>query len=266
MSGIWALGLNLVMVGLSQLAGFLTLPGNVAAFLLGSVIALTTGWWGWCLLLAFLVSSSLLTSRNQRIRGAKRSGTAKGARRTPVQVVANGLPMALFGVLFWLTGWSPWLAAAGAAIASCNADTWATELGTLWRGRPVSLRSFQRVSPGQSGAVSVPGTLASAGGALLIALVALLPLPMGWEGGARLALSRIAWIGFGGFLGCFADSLLGAWVQVLYRKDDGTLSESKPQNGQRWKRVRGWPWVENNVVNFTSSLLAGIIVALAAME
>jgi uncharacterized membrane protein len=89
------------------------------------------------------------------------------------------------------------------ALAAAAADTWATEIGTLFGGEPISIVSGKRVPPGTSGGVTLVGTLAAAGGATFVAAAASLanwPVP--------LAAAAV-----GGMAGALTDSFLGATVQ-----------------------------------------------------
>ena len=111
--------------------------------------------------LAFFVLSSALSYVGRRRKQKASARAAKGAVRDAEQVLANG------GVAWILLGLSlavplemVGLGVLG-AFAAASADTWATELGTAVPGRPLSLRSWTRVSPGTSGAISPFGTFAS---------------------------------------------------------------------------------------------------------
>lgn len=124
--------------------------------------------------------------------------------RNARQVLANGGLFALSALGYLVLPSPLWYAAGAGALAASTADTWATEIGTLFGGEPISLTTGRKVPPGTSGGVSLIGTLAGVAGALFIALAAALanwPIPF-----AAAAL--------GGMAGALADSLLGATVQA----------------------------------------------------
>lgn len=141
----------------------------------------------------------------------------------------------------------------------------------LTRRPPRLITSGRPVSPGISGAVSWPGTLAAAAGALAIGIVlqGLLTLARLLSGGASepdrsrpLPLAIIAW--FSGLAGSLIDSLLGATLQTIYRCPRcGQETEQRRHQGcgSLTQRVRGWPGVNNDVVNFLATLSGSLIAA-----
>ncbi len=234
-------------------AGSLERSGAWAAWVVGG---LTFGFGGWawaCLLLAFFISSSALShALAQRKRGLSEK-FAKGHRRDWGQVAANG---ALAALLATAHAWQPenrwlWVAFAG-ALAAVNADTWATELGVLARSAPRHILNGKPVPRGTSGGVSLLGLAAALGGAGLLGLCALL---------GETAL-RAAWaITLGGWLGALVDSVLGATVQAMYfcpqcQKE----TEHAPVHtcGTPTRHVRGWSWMNNDVVNFIAALTGAL--------
>jgi uncharacterized protein (TIGR00297 family) len=90
--------------------------------------------------------------------------------------------------------------ALAASLAAALADTFGTELGTLFGRRPLLLSAMKRVPPGTRGAVSGAGVLGGALGAALVAAA-------GAAGG--LYALRWAWIvAAAGIAGSLAESLL----------------------------------------------------------
>ncbi len=133
------------------------------------------------LLLAFFVSSSLLST--------------KQARRNERQVLANGGIAALAA----LTG--NWTSFAG-ALAAANADTWATEIGRFSPTSPRLITNGALVPTGTDGGMTLLGTAGGIAGAGFLAGMSFLL-------GQRHALA----IAVAGILGMLVDSLLGATVQ-----------------------------------------------------
>jgi uncharacterized membrane protein len=147
------------------------------------------------------------------------------------------------------------LAALAGALAAVSADTWATEIGVLVGSRPWRLSDGQRVEPGTSGAVSLPGSAAAVAGAGLIAVV-------GGAAAGSGSLVAAAWIA--GVVGALLDSLLGASVQAMFFCPACVKeTERHPRHhcGTETRKVRGWGWLRNDGVNLAASL-AGAASAL----
>jgi len=229
-----------VIAALAYRAGALTRSGALAAWGVGAVIFGVGGWaWAAALLTFFGTSTALSRWR----RGVKETlGYEKGGRRDAAQVLANGgmatlcalLPVAfpaqsvVHAHLLFL-----------AALAAANADTWATEIGSVLGGRPYDLRTSRPAAPGTSGAVSLPGTLAALAGASLIGLFA--------GGGLGWGVVTAAGVG-----GAVLDSLLGATVQARWQDPlrPGHLTE----HSQAIPPACGLRGTNNDVVNALCTL------------
>jgi uncharacterized protein (TIGR00297 family) len=240
-------------------------PSGVAgAVLLGTLIFGLGGWaWG-TLLVVFFVSSSVLSHFKAARKQAVAEKFSKGGQRDLAQALANGgaAALAVIGHALWPhPGW--WAAFVG-AVATVNADTWATELGVLSRARPRLITNGRLVEPGTSGGVTAAGTLAALAGAILIALVA-----AGFDVAGGQVLGRVLLIvgagALAGLLGALADSVLGATVQAIYVCElCGRETERHPlhTDGGRTRLLRGWPWLNNDWVNFLSAACGAALSAL----
>jgi uncharacterized protein (TIGR00297 family) len=162
---------------------WLTPAGAAAALVVGTATVWGTGWRGLLMLLAFLVSGSLLTKG--------------GGRRTAAQVFANGGVAALAALL------GSWPAVAG-AVAAATADTWATEIGARSRKPPRLITTGAPVPPGANGGVTLLGTAGGVFGAVFIAALAYALTPRG---------TTPVFVAVAGVSGMLIDSLLGATVQ-----------------------------------------------------
>ncbi len=243
----------------------LSLSGALGAVLTGTLIFGVGGWaWG-ILLIAFFVSSSALS----RVRGALKVGLAekfaKTGRRDLAQALANGGWGAVLAMIAVLAPdrW-PIFAAFAGAMAAVNADTWATELGVLSPHAPRLITSGKRVAVGTSGAVSLWGTLAAAGGALFIGVAAGVLSPLEGTLARDQALWLVAAALLGGLAGSLIDSVLGATIQGVYWCDhDQKETEKKIHTcGERTRLLRGWERFDNEWVNFTCSVAGSIVACL----
>jgi len=270
---LWAqLGLGIVLSSLIGFAayrrGSLSRSGMAGAMVVGTAIFGFGGWvWG-VLLVVFFVLSSLLSHYKATAKADLAEKFDKGHRRDLGQTLANGGAGALLALAYWLHPSPALLAAFVGAMATVNADTWATELGVLSRLPPRLITTWQTVERGTSGGVSGLGTLATLAGALTIGLAALGCLALdGLFGGPGLALAGWALLPaalLGGLAGSLFDSLLGATVQAIYYSA-GRHKETEKRidpDGTPNVRRRGWRWLNNDGVNFVSSL-AGALVGVA---
>lgn len=227
----------------------LSITGAAAAWAVGTAAA--AHGWRWCALLLLFFVSSVALSRWQRTRKAERTGDTveKGGARDGWQVLANG---GVFAVL--LLAGQP-LAAAG-ALATAMADTWSTEVGTAIGDTPWSLRTWQRVAPGTSGAVTLTGTAALLAGAAVMGTTTL------WMGFDPLGAAAIA---VGGVAGALVDTLLGATIQERRRCPacQRCTEQRRHRCGTPTLPDGGWPGMTNDLVNLTSTLGGAGIAAWA---
>ena len=239
--------LAFIVARAARRAGVLSSGGSVAATLLGA-IAMAAGWpWG-ALLVAWFVTTSVLSRYRRRLREERTSGVvAKGGARDAWQVAANGGVFGAMALASLLDPSGPWMLAGAGALAAAASDTWGTELGTLAPTPPRSILTWRPVPPGSSGAVSLRGTLASIAGAMTIAVLAgLLRFP--WALGAITA---------SGLAGSVADSLLGATVQARRwcdRCGEGT-ERAVHRCGEVTRPAGGVAWVTNDAVNLACTLV-----------
>lgn len=239
--------------------GALSLSGFAAAVVLGTVIYLCGGLLFWLTMIAFFISSSLLTFIKSSKKEAAQQLNEKGGQRDAVQVFANGAPGMAAAILFWFYQNPVFLIIFAASFASSNADTWASEIGVLNQKPPVSIIGFKPMEAGTSGAVSPLGMVASLAGALFIALVFCLAGGLVW-GLPVLSFSWVLIITVSGFLGCLADSVLGAVVQAQYRCERcGRLTEKTEHHGEAAVLVKGFKIMNNDMVNFLSGMAAGLL-------
>ena len=228
----WGISVGLALLVLAARAA--TPLAAVTGGILTAV--LTLAWAPWYHSAIFtLVALFVLTWAATRFGRARKQqlGVAEDKHgRNAAQVAAN-LGVASLAAACSLTHPLPgaWYAVmAVAALAEATADTLSSELGEVLGGPPVLLTTFRRVEPGTDGAISLTGTVAGIGGAMLVVVVAGFTMRLDF-GDARCAL-------LGAIGGLFVDSLLGATIER-----------------------RGW--LNNDAVNFLSTLAAaGIAIWL----
>lgn len=260
-----------IIIALSSFKiGFLSKSGAIAAGMLGSVV-FGLGGFAWAVvLMGFFISSSLLSKLFKSQKTQFWEKFSKGSKRDAWQVWANGGVAGIFVILHAIfpdSTW-PWLAFCG-TLAAVNADTWATELGVLSKKKPINLVTGQTLEPGDSGGISALGTLAAFLAALFIAILAILFWPTAIQHPDGMDNSiLIIGITTAGVFGSLVDSLLGATVQAVYYCPDCEKETEKfPQHGcgGTTEFVRGWKWINNDVVNTACAIMGGFAMILATI-
>ncbi|PFA62386.1 hypothetical protein CN378_20715 [Bacillus sp. AFS015802] len=233
----------------------LSSSGAVMAVVIGLVIGNAYDFRGLFVLGVFFLSSSIWSHLFKKAKLGIEERLAKTSIRDWQQVLANGGPAALFALLFSLTGEDAWTFAFAASIAGANSDTWASEIGPLSRKLPFSVRSLKRVPKGTSGAVSPIGTVAAIMGSAVISLSSIFIVD-------GMDSTLFILITLSGFLGNLLDTWLGAYVQLDYRcRVCGLNTESTVHCGEPTERTKGF-WMNNELVNASSSLMAGVIILI----
>lgn len=272
MMGQLAVGLFLsaLIGGLGYWRQALAISGVVGAILVGTLIFGLGGWvWG-LLLVTFFVSSSWLSHYRRADKEPLADKFAKGSRRDLAQTLANGGLGATLAAAYAGTSEALLFMAFIGVMATVNADTWATELGVLSRVSPRLITTGEEVVPGTSGGVTRLGIWASLAGALLIgAMAAALSQVQSLLSSGVWSLQAASYpivAVVGGLTGSLFDSLLGATMQGIYYCDwCGRETERAIHRCGRVARpVRGWGWVNNDVVNVLASALGGLVAALLA--
>lgn len=242
----------LIAFGARQ-ANALSRSGMLAAILVGTLHFGFGGLGPAILLIAFFLSSSLLSRLGGERKRQVQASFAKGGKRDARQVLANGGLASSFAILHALRPEGFWLGGLAGALAAANADTWATELGVLSRRPPRRITDLQPAPRGASGAVSPLGTAASLAGAAVIAgLVGIVSLNPALVPGALL----------GGLGGSLLDSFLGASVQAIYycpRCERETERHPIHTCGEETRGLRGWRWLDNDAVNAAGTALGAAV-------
>jgi uncharacterized protein (TIGR00297 family) len=176
--------------------------------------------------LCFLFVMTWASTRLGRARKQSLGLAERREGRNAWQVLANLAVAAGAAVLFSFRGNPVWQIAAVSALAEAATDTVASEIGQSQGATARMITTWQRVSAGTDGGITLIGTLAGAAAGLAIVVIAtvggLLPLQQSW-----VALTA-------GLAGMFFDSFLGATMQRRH-------------------------WLSNQAVNFFSTLLAALI-------
>jgi uncharacterized protein (TIGR00297 family) len=247
--------LSVAAASLSFSWKLLTPGGSVAMFILACFIFGFGGWtWTIPIVTFFLLSSGLSrlgSARKKEVEGV----FEKSSVRDQGQVAANG---GIAGVLIVLQSLFPHLELYPlfiGSIAAVTADTWGTEVGVLTRGRTFAVIGWRSVPTGTNGGISWVGTIAGILGAGVVSSL----------GAALVEDWTIALVGVtAGFVGAFADTLVGSTVQAQFEcVVCGKSTEKDVHCHVPCQHVRGVLWMRNDAVNgvcaATGAITAGLL-------
>ena len=230
-----------------------TASGGVAAFAVGVAVLWGGSWPGGMVLASFFISSNLVARATPDLAGSFLD--AKGQRRDPFQVLANG-GVAAAGALIERNhpGAGAWTLTA--SLATAAADTWATSLGALNPLWPRLLAIGKQVPPGTSGGMSWYGTGGAAAGAVLVAGTGALAFH------DTLLLPVATGVGF---VGMVLDSAAGALIQARYHCPACEQPCERPLHrcGARAVLIGGIRWLNNDGINALATLAGGFAGWLA---
>jgi uncharacterized protein (TIGR00297 family) len=244
---------------------FLNNSGATATFLLGTTIFGIGGLVWTVPLLTFYLLSSILSKLGHKRKAKFDLVFEKGSQRDAGQVYANGGVAWIMMVIYSLTN-DPYIFFAYlGTLAAVQADTWATEIGTMWPNAKARLiTTFKDVPVGTSGGVSIPGTSASFIGSLFICSSAVL-MNVSWIHQLGILQSMLV-IGISGLIASLVDSFFGATVQAQYydpirqKVTERTHSVTPDGSLVANELLKGYHFVNNDLVN-TLCAISGSSVA-----
>ncbi|WP_141692632.1 DUF92 domain-containing protein [Paenibacillus pectinilyticus] len=267
MAWVYGFAGSVIIAGAAYWKKSLSKSGVLAAVLLGTTMYAigSLAWFG--TLIAFFISSSVLSKLKHARKAAAESGYAKGGRRDAGQVAANGgvgLLLCIGNAIWPEALW--WYVYMG-VMATVNADTWATEIGGMSRAIPRSITSGKRVTAGTSGGITGLGLLASLAGGAFIGFIGGLLLQAGETTEVNNAIVTLVLLGaVSGLAGSLIDSWLGATLQVMYRcQVCGKTIEKQLHCDQKAKQISGLRGMSNDMVNAGSSVIGGVICLVLSM-
>lgn len=266
----WLIGLtgSLVIAGIAYRKHSLSGSGLLAALLVGTFLYVfgSVAWFG--TLIGFFVSSTFWSKWKQQRKESVEKNYEKTGRRDAGQVLANGGAAVVLAIGNAMWPHPVWWSAFVGVMASVNADTWATEIGTFSTQQPRSILTGKRIPRGTSGGISNLGLTASAAGGAFIGSIAWLLILISPDQlnatipdkGIITLFSLLSTGIIAGTIGSLIDSYLGARWQVMFRcqvcKNE---VERKVHCNLPTIQSRGLLWMNNDSVNVLSSVGGGIV-------
>ncbi|MDG6220205.1 MAG: DUF92 domain-containing protein [Candidatus Thermoplasmatota archaeon] len=218
-----ALMLSTILAFITKKTGVLNTSGVISAFAIGVLIGSMGGTSWLIILLFFLLTSFAATKRNFKKKEALGVQEGKKGERGWKNAWAAGLIPALIAVFAYLD--TPLLPreVSGVvfvtAIAAASSDTFASEMGMLYREPVLITNPWKRVPVGTNGGITAMGTLWSLIASAMVALSAL-PLLVLIPGPVTVPSPAIPdtlfWMlvaTFLGFAGCQFDSIFGSMFE-----------------------------------------------------
>ncbi len=246
-------GIGAILVVLALWKKVLTIPATCTAFIVLVLASLFTGYTGLTVFsVSFLFAAVIgLIKKEERKKVEEGRYPHEGARAM-VQVLANALPALIYGAVYFATGLHSFLIASAVTVTAGIADSAASDIGNLSKGKVVNILTFKKVERGMSGGVSLLGTLSALVASTCVSAIVFAVGEVGIKGLWVMTLS--------GFLGTIVDSLLGASVQRAYKcVQCGFITERKEHCNKPTELIKGLEFVDNNVVNVVSLIIAGAI-------
>jgi uncharacterized protein (TIGR00297 family) len=262
---LYGLLIAVIIAYLAYRAHSLNKSGAFAAAAMGTIIFGSGGWQWAFLLMAFFLTSSVLSRAFKSRKQGLNEKFSKGNERDAGQVFGNGGVAAAFVLIHAIYPESSlgWVGFA-ASLAAVNADTWGTELGVLNPTPPRMITNpRKRVEKGTSGGVSFFGIVASLLGSGLIGILATFLNPNQTLVTDHWLLALL--ITIAGLVASLFDSLLGATVQAMYYcPTDQKETEQHPLHtcGTKTILTRGWAWLNNDLVNLACGMFGAITALL----
>ncbi|MEN3047804.1 MAG: DUF92 domain-containing protein [Candidatus Caldarchaeales archaeon] len=235
----------------------LDLKGTVAALAVGAAVYLTMGRGGIAVLLTFLAVSAVFTRVGYDRKRALGAAELKGGVRGWRNVLGNGSVAAGAAILYHVdpARFHVYSVAMVCSIAAVFADTMATEIGLLSRGRVLSIIGFREVKPGEPGGVTLYGYGGAALAGLLTWAVSAVGFPNPLDPAKLLGATMLSAIS-----GTTVDSVAGQLLQGRYRCGECNAIVEHPEHcGQSTVHLSGLKFVDNHVVNAICALTGAAV-------
>lgn len=238
-----AIAINTVLLALVAFSPkkLLTVAGIFHAWVLGVVIWGGLGWPGYAIVAAYFILGSGVTRIGLAQKEAAGIAEKRSGARGPENVWGSAAIATLCILVLLFLPFSPWsgqmeaiqpllLLGYVASFATKLADTFGSEIGKAYGQHTFLITTLQPVPRGTEGAVSLEGTLAGIGAAILLG-------GLGWAVGLVSGI-QVGMILIAAFIATNLESVIGATLQSR------------------------WAWLTNELVNVVNTLIGAIIAIL----
>ncbi|MFW9927797.1 MAG: DUF92 domain-containing protein [Candidatus Thorarchaeota archaeon] len=241
---------------------FLTLDGSMAGFFMGMVIMGIGGFSLGIALLIFFIVGSFVTKLNNP---SQQSSFEKGSStRDSMQAIAKAgfATIVALSTVFWKDNpivFMIFIATLGTSLV----DTIATEIGIYTKGQArYILAPWRTLKTGESGGISFNGTIAGILTAFIFTMIIVILIIIDPSINQIIFQTKVFLIvPLASVCGMFIDSILGATIQeqrlceICNKKVEAAIHCS-----YKTKKVSGFSFIKNDMVNFLAVTLGGCLV------
>jgi len=181
----------------------LTRQGSLTVWILGIYFTGVLGYQWLFPVQLFFITSVMFTRLHTRILKKPKEENC----RNTWQVLANILWALLSSALYLFTGKDIFIYFFIVSVAAVAADTWASELGPVFNRKSFSLADWKMHDAGYTGGISLAGTMTALAASFSISIFSY------WLFFGNLNSAIIGILTLSGFLSCFADTLLGSFLE-----------------------------------------------------
>ena len=236
---------------ITQRIKLLSLSGFLGASLMGTFLIFLKSINYILIFIIFFVLSSLIS----KILKKENSYLIKGSERDLIQVYSNGGIALLICIYDYFLPSNLNILLFSSSIAAAMADTWGTEFGKLSRSRPISIITLKSINHGESGGITLVGTLASFIGSCIIGFSTYYLF--------KVSDLDIALVILSGFIAALIDSILGATIQGKFKFKSTSKVIEKQIKGTI--HISGFKWMTNDMVNLANTFISPIIFIILYM-
>ena len=204
--------INFLLILIFYKVPIMTKGGWLSAGSLGTILWGCLSWQGWTSVVIYLILGSLVTKVGFKYKNKIGIAEKREGRRGPENVLGSASTGLFFAILIKLNYGDLILLkiAFAASFAAKLADTFGSEIGKRFGKYTFLITSFRKVQRGTEGGISLEGTLASFGGALIMSYVMLLlEIIPSWGNFLLVTIS--------GIIATILESYIGAVFQDKYK-------------------------------------------------
>ena len=249
--------LTLVFIYFSYKKNILDKTGIITAIVIGIMIFIGGGWKFIAMISAFYILGIATTNFKKSKKRINSITKEKSTTRSYTNVIANGGIASMLALSNIMIESELLTIAFIGAILTATADTIATEIGLLSKSTPfLLLKPSKKCIKGESGGVTILGLTSSFVSILIIGIISMVL-------GVINTQYQIIAIIIGGYSGNLLDSIIGGTIQRIGKCTEcGNMTENMTHHNKKVTITRGNKNINNDVVNFISTIFGAIIAVI----